>query len=234
MRRRIRLSGTTGTFPQVAPEQDVAVCEHVHLRLRAQRLSQSVACLSGQADAAGSKDHRGHENVKLVHEIGFEECRERRRAPFHEDAPEPALHEGLKDRRRIEGGSVVHRHHLDAVRQRRGNDGPPPQDKTARAIFGKAARRGGDAAGGIDHNPRRTDAGDAAHRQQRIVRADRSHPHHDRIHRRPQGVQVIEGVGAVDIFRIARGRGDAPVQGLAELGDDMRAESGRLFLLLHR
>lgn len=72
-RRRVPRTGTAGALPQIAPEQDVAIGEYMHLRLRAQRVSQSVACLAGQADAAGSEDDRGHENVKLVHEVGFEE-----------------------------------------------------------------------------------------------------------------------------------------------------------------
>ena len=180
------------------------------LRLGAQGLSQSVARLARQADAASPQDDGGHENVKLVEEARLKKGGERGRSAFHEHAPEAARGQRTLELAqkhaehcgRIECRATLQRHLLDARRER-GVDAGSAQHQPARAIVREAARGRIDASGRIDHHPRGTGAGDPAHRQQGIVGADRAHPDDHRIDAGAQRVQMIERMRAVDIFGFA-------------------------------
>ena len=71
----------------------------------------------------------------------------------------------------------------------------------------------------IDHDARRMRPGDPPHRQLRIVGERGADADHDGIDQRAQPVQMSETRRSVDVFRMAGGGGDAPVERLADLAD---------------
>ena len=97
---------------------------------------------------------------------------------------------------------------------------PALQEKDRHAVLRQQPRILRQAGVGIDHHPRRMRAGDAAHRQLRIVGEHGADPHHHRIDQRAQAMQMIDRFGSVDVVRVARRGGDPSIQGLAELAEN--------------
>ena len=73
----------------------------------------------------------------------------------------------------------------------------------------------------VDHHPRRARALDQPHREPRVVAERGAHADQHRVGERPAAVQVLEALGPGDRRRVAGGRGDAAVERLADLGEEV-------------
>lgn len=157
-----------------------------------------------------------------------EEARHRDAAAFDEQAREPALGEHAADRMRIElasrarqaqdfgltdGGLVARRIFADQHERRR-----RPVAKHALTAVETPLR--------IDHHPYGIRSRAAPHRQLRIVVQHRVDAHDDRIEERTHAMHVEQVLGTAQPLRDACVRGDAPVQALREMRDDVALAAG--------
>ena len=108
---------------------------------------------------------------------------------------------------------------LDVGRQRRRGAGAG-HHQPAHAVVGETAlRRTASRPRGVDDDPRRLRAGDAPHRELRVVGQRRADADHHRIDQRAQPVQVGEPGRPVDVVRMSGFGRDPAVQRLADLAD---------------
>ncbi len=96
-----------------------------------------------------------------------------------------------------------------------------PLSANIRALGAKPAFR-------IDDDARRLRPGAAPHGQQRIVGDGGADADDDRIHQRPQPMQVHQARRPIDVFRVPGFRRNAAVQRLADLADNDEIVDGAL------
>ena len=99
-----------------------------------------------------------------------------------------------------------------------------PQDWTTRrrdAVGAQDLGVVGQAAARVDHHPRRARALDQAHGQARVVAERGADAHHHRVGQRAAAVKMAQPVGAGDGGGVAAQRGDAAVERLADLCEEV-------------
>ena len=218
---------------QIAVEQHLVV-EPVHVHRRAQRLVDTLDRRQREARPAGAEDDRRDHDMQPVETARGEEARHRVGAAFDQHPAQAALGERRKDRRRRD--LPVGLGHADDLDVRTAAAAWRPRAVTTRRRTPSSARSlalGRQPSAGIDHHPRRVRAGDAPHRELRIVGERRADPDHHRIDQGAQPVQMGEPRRPVDVVRMAGFGRDPAVERLADLADHdqivdpCRAAAGR-------
>ena len=190
---------------------------------RAQRLLHRFNRLQRQPRRPRSDDDRGDHDMQPVESARRQKTRDRIGAALDQDAVEAEAAKRFHDRGwRDRSCAWLHRQQFHARRQG-GSLRITCDDNTTHAVSGEDARVARQLAMRIEHHARRMRSACTPNSELRIIGKHRPDAHHDRIHQRPQAMQMRQAVLAVDIVRMSGGRRDPAIQRLADLPDNHRA-----------